>query len=272
MLYLKTKNMKRYLVLGLLIIFSSCSPDYPDRQQDIFKEVNLNYVVDGCEIYSYEFESYGEIEVRNFYDYLKITVTSYNYPLSQLNLHFSDNVNGFPTVGKKKRLIPSKLKYQNKFDSDIYEISLQYSFDELSIEGFSDEILIAAYAEFGSGKNKKSLWAGEEGMADWNWKYFKYAVSPFENYAGNDKIIEMTRSEVAALPSYDEVRKVFANMLDAGVNKYDGVYSPSIYEIISYYNSLDEEAKLDDFTVTYTLGKGECSGSAELTVRVVADE
>lgn len=260
--------MKRILFFSLLVFLCACSTDKEELDNNKFQELDLSYGIDGCEIYSYEFGTYGEIEVRNFHDFLEVTVTSYNAAINQLNLHFSHEIGDFPTVGNNK-LIPSKMMYRNKFNTETYEVKLTYTFDELSIEGFSDEVLIAAFAEFGSGKEKIEVWAGDEMSWNADWTYFEYEVTPFVNYAGSDKMREITRAEVAALPSYDEVRKLFANMLDAGVNKYDGVYTPSIKQITTYYNSLDEEAKLDDFTLTYTLGEGECSDSTELTIRVI---
>jgi len=260
--------MKRILIFSLLVFLCACSTDKEELDRNNFQVTDLSYEIDGCEIYSYDFGTYGEIKVRNFYDFIEVTVTSKDASINQLNLHFSHVVDDFPTVGNNK-LIPARMMYRNKFDPDTYEVKLTYTFEDLSIEGFSEEILVAAFAEFGSGKDKTGVWAGEERTWDADWTYFEYEVTPFINYAGSDKMREITRAEVAALPSYDEVRKLFANMLDAGVNKTDGVYSPSIKQITTYYNSLDEEAKLDDFTLTYTLGEGECSDSTELTIRVI---
>lgn len=259
--------MKRILFFSLLVFLCACSTDKEELDNNEFQELDLSHEIDDCEIYSIKFGTYGEIEVRNFHDFLEVTVTSNDASINQLNLHFSHEVDDFPTVGNNK-LIPARMMYINKFDPDTYEVKLTYSFKDLSIDGFYENLFIAAFAEFGSGKEKTGVWAGEDKTSNAEWSYFEYEVTPFVYYAGSDKLREITRSEVAVLPSYDEVRKLFANMLDEGVNRNDGVYSPSIKQITTYYNSLDEEAKLDDFTLTYTLGEGECSDSAELTMRV----
>lgn len=81
--------------------------------------------------------------------------------------------------------------------------------------------------------------------------------------AGPDNSITILESEAAAIPSWDEVRKLYQRLLTPGVTKY-GTFNPSIKEIISQF----QEESIGDFTTTYTIVDGECSDSVELTVKV----
>lgn len=262
--------MKRMIFAGLVMMLISCSVEKEGVNDLNITEVNAITTVDECIVYSFDFGTTGEIKVRNFYDYVEVIVTASNHlPISQLNLHFAENLNSFPTTGKGD-LNPAQLMYENKFKDGIYQFTRTFSFEELSIQTL-DQIYVAAYAEFGSGRNKQQLWAGDLKEAGANWSYFEYIVNPFKNYAGKDQLREITLSEATALPSWDEVRKVYAGMLDAGVNRKDGKYSPSIWELINDFNDSNRDSQLGDYTTTYTLGTGECSDSAELTLRVVPD-
>ncbi|MCH4823814.1 hypothetical protein ML462_11595 [Gramella lutea] len=93
---------------------------------------------------------------------------------------------------------------------------------------------------------------------------------PCELDAGTDSLREMTESEAAAVPSWDEVRKLYLSLLDQGVPK-NGEFDPSIWDLIDAFNDPDKESRLGDYTTTYTISNGECSDSVELTIRVVAD-
>ena len=84
--------------------------------------------------------------------------------------------------------------------------------------------------------------------------------------AGPDNIITITESEAAAIPSWDEVRKLYLSLLAQGVSK-QGSFDPSIDDIIAQFQG----QRIGDYTTTYTIVEGECSDSVELTVRVVED-
>lgn len=86
--------------------------------------------------------------------------------------------------------------------------------------------------------------------------------------AGKDKVIEMSRSSAAAIESWDEVRKLYLSLLDPGVPK-DGSFDPSIWDLINAFNSGDNP--IGDYTTVYTITEGDCTDSANLTVRVVPD-
>ncbi|MBZ9729059.1 hypothetical protein LB467_05125 [Salegentibacter sp. JZCK2] len=86
--------------------------------------------------------------------------------------------------------------------------------------------------------------------------------------AGPDNLKEMSVSEAAALPSWDEVRKLYLSLLASGVPR-DGVFDPSIWNLIDAFNATDNP--VGDYTTTYTITDGDCTDSVQLTIRVVPD-
>ncbi|MCP9199907.1 hypothetical protein MKO06_08320 [Gramella sp. GC03-9] len=88
--------------------------------------------------------------------------------------------------------------------------------------------------------------------------------------AGSDKIREMKESDAAAIPSWDEVRKLYLSLLDPGVPR-NGEFDPSIWDLIDAFNDPNRASRLGDYTTTYTITDGDCTDSVELTIRVVAD-
>ena len=86
--------------------------------------------------------------------------------------------------------------------------------------------------------------------------------------AGEDKLMEMNRSAAAAIPSWDEVRKLYLSLLGPDVPR-NGTFDPSIRNLIDAFNA--SEDNLGDYTTTYTISDGDCEDSVELTIRVIAD-
>ncbi|OEY73933.1 hypothetical protein [Salegentibacter salarius] len=86
--------------------------------------------------------------------------------------------------------------------------------------------------------------------------------------AGPENMKEMSVSEAAAVPSWDEVRKLYLNLLAPGVPR-DGSFDPSIWDIINAFNETDNP--VGDYTTIYTITDGQCTDSVELTIRVVPD-
>ncbi|UJH91331.1 hypothetical protein LZ575_00560 [Antarcticibacterium sp. 1MA-6-2] len=84
--------------------------------------------------------------------------------------------------------------------------------------------------------------------------------------AGPDNMIILEESVAAAIPSWDEVRKLYLSLLAPGVSRL-GTFDPGIQELINSFQA----HSLGDFTTTYTLSEGECTDSVELTVRVIQD-
>ena len=83
--------------------------------------------------------------------------------------------------------------------------------------------------------------------------------------AGADNSKTITESEADALPSWDEVRKLYLSLLDDGVSR-DGEFDPSIWDLINSYTGPGE------YSTTYTVTEGDCTDSVELTIHVVADQ
>ena len=82
--------------------------------------------------------------------------------------------------------------------------------------------------------------------------------------AGGDNTMTITRAEADAIPSWDEVRKLYLSLLDPGVPR-NGKFDPSIWDLINAYG----ENQIGNFTTTYTVEDGECSDSVQLTITVV---
>ena len=82
--------------------------------------------------------------------------------------------------------------------------------------------------------------------------------------AGADASKTITQSEADAIPSWDEVRKLYLSLLDEGVSR-NGEFDPSIWDLINSYTGPGA------YTTTYTITEGDCTDSVELTVYVVAD-
>ncbi|WP_026934174.1 hypothetical protein [Christiangramia echinicola] len=261
--------MKKFLLLGLTVFCLSCSVENDEINELEISEVNLITSVDGCAIYELQFADEATLEVRNFYDYLEVSVINLGEnQFNSLSIHFAETENEFPRTGKGD-LNASKFYYSQNVDKGTNEVKVNFTFDELGLM-VGDEILITSIAEFGSGKNKSKIIATDSELTDGTY-YFEYLVEEFKYYAGNDHIREITLSDAVAIPSWDEVRKLYAGMLDPGVPKKAGDYNPSIWDIINDFNDPNRASKVDDYTTTYTLGSGECSDSVELTLKVVPD-
>ena len=82
--------------------------------------------------------------------------------------------------------------------------------------------------------------------------------------AGADKSTTITVAQAEAIPSWDEVRKLYLSLLDEGVSR-DGEFDPAIWDLIDAFN----ENPLGEFTTVYTVTEGECSDSVVLTINVV---
>lgn len=94
-------------------------------------------------------------------------------------------------------------------------------------------------------------------------------VPPCELSAGADNSITITKSEAEAIESWDEVRKLYLSLLEAGVLR-NGEFDPSIWDLINRFNDTNVGG-LGEYTTTYTITEGECTDSVLLTVVVVAD-
>ncbi|WZL87942.1 gliding motility-associated C-terminal domain-containing protein [Salinimicrobium sp. 3283s] len=82
--------------------------------------------------------------------------------------------------------------------------------------------------------------------------------------AGADNSTILCNSEVRNLSS-SEVRALYLGLLEDGIDR-TGSFSPTIQQLIDQYRF---QSKFGDFTTTYTVGTGQCTDSAVLTVTVL---
>ncbi len=84
--------------------------------------------------------------------------------------------------------------------------------------------------------------------------------------AGSNASAAVSRSEVDALASALDVKKLYLSLLEQGVSKA-GSFNPSINNIIKDYH----QNGLGTYTTTYTITDGDCSDSVELSIIVIAE-
>jgi len=254
---------KIILLLGLSIFAFACSVNREELPEKELLTSDLVTTIEGCTVKQYELGDAAQVEVRNFYDHLKIKVSAQEISsLNQINYHFAENEARFPTTKKGKFLL-GQMDYKNKYpQGTIYEEF------KIPISEVPEEFAMVIYAEYGSGKNKGSAWAGDISVEGEDWSYFNYVVEPFPFYAGTDQVGEITLSEVIALPGEPEIEELYLSLLEPGV-AHDGNFDPSIWNLIDAFN--EAEDPLGEYSTTYTLGIGECSDSVELTMRVIPD-
>jgi hypothetical protein len=258
--------MKRILFL-VFCAFSlgACNVDEPalDNPDSLIGNLNATYTINGCVVTTFDYGTMGFIQVRNDRDNLYISVFAEgDNIISATSLHIADNFSMFPTVGKGN-LQPKEMEYQ-KF----YEVGVKQESFTFPLSDFGGTMVIASYTTF---NGAESLWAGEIAIKQGNWSYFEYQVKEHPVNAGLDNSRTMTVSEATALPSWDEVRKVYAGMLAAGVDRKSGTYNPSIWDIINDFNDPKRESKIGQYTTKYTLGSGDCTDTVVLTLDIVPD-
>lgn len=230
--------------------------------------LDATYLVEGCEITTFDFGDAGRIEVRNDLDYIYVNLfANADYEIVESHLHITTDISGFPTIGNPNNpgISIKDMMYTVKFDPAVKEYTYKFP-----VDSFGDSFLVGSYTAFQFGKKKYDFWAGD--LSGNRWSYFEYNL--FDHpYAGTDKSRVMTLSEGAALESWDEVRKAFTSMLDPGVPEgfYVGSFKPTIWELI--YRSNDPvEGGVGEYTTVYTIGEGDCTDSVTLTIYVVPDE
>lgn len=261
--------MKRALAVLSMLAFFGCSVDKEiDSEIDIMN-IDLVTNVDKCTIYQLDMRSDAVIKVRNYHDYIDITLNRLSSrELKKLSIHFAQSPTGFPMKGVNYDT--DHYFYNKEFTGSQQEINLQFKFSELGLQ-VGDNILVAVIGEFEIKKNKNEQVVARAADLTGNNYYFTYLVEPFAYYAGTDQVREIYLSDAIALPSWDEVRKKYASMLDPGVDRNEGIYKPSITEIIDDFNNPARPTKIGDYPTVYTLGTDGCSDSVLLTLRVIAD-
>lgn len=265
--------MKKFTILMLFVwAFSSCSVDRDeiDLQENLLLEQNAVVEIEGCESVVHSFEDKGQIEVTNDQDsiYVNILALGEN-TLTNTRLHLTDDIAGFPTVGQGN-LPPGKMEHHRVFESGVDSYTFSFPASD-----YGESVYIASFSEFWGEEGSDSLWAGDQEVKTGNWSFFEYIFQECEDpcaevYAGEDKSRTITLSEARAIESWDELRKLYANMMDEGVDNTQWyAYDPSINEIIDAFNA--EDGGVGEYTTEYTITEGECSDSVLLTIIVVPD-
>ncbi|WP_029036040.1 hypothetical protein [Salinimicrobium xinjiangense] len=262
--------MKRIYLLIVIFALASCSVDNEEIISEAGTLETLNAVVeiDGCESESYSFANAGAIEVINDSDFLYVSIVANDmYALNHTKLHVADSEADFPTVGKGN-LPPGKMEYKESFEPAVESYTFKFPLSD-----YEGCIFIASQSVFSNGAGSGTYWAGDIAGASGNWAYFEYCIQvcepqdpPCDLDAGPDNSKTITYSEAAALPSWDEVRKLYLSLLEPGVSR-NGSFDPSIWDIINDFN----ERGVGTYTTTYTITDGECSDSVELSIIVVPD-
>ena len=72
--------------------------------------------------------------------------------------------------------------------------------------------------------------------------------------AGSKNSLIITFSQAAAIPSWDEVRKLYLSLLAPGIVR-NGSFNPSIWNMIDQFHA----QRTGDFTTTYSIGGEECT-------------
>lgn len=262
--------MKKIYSLFVFFTLVSCSVDNEEILLETGNLETLNAVVEisGCESEFYSFGNAGVIEVINDSDFLYISIiASGGYELGLSKLHIAHSEDAFPTVGQGN-LPPGKMEYKESFKPAVGS----YTF-KISLSDYEGCIYIASQSVFSNSTGSGTYWAGDIHGTSGNWSYFEYCIQvcetqdpPCELNAGPDNSIRLTLSEAAAVPSWDEVRKLYLSLLADGVSR-SGTFDPSIWDIINDFN----ERGVGTYTTTYTITEGECSDSVELSIIVVPE-
>lgn len=257
---------KIYVLIMFGFLCFSCSVDKDElaMEENQIQELNASFEVEGCETSSFNFNDAGAIEVTNDSEYLYVTlVASEGFSLSKTWLHIAKDFDSFPTVGKGN-LPLSKMEFSKGFQPEVQKYTFQ-----IALADYVGIILIASNSEFTDGDRNGSYWAGDQMVKFGNWSYFEYTVqicTPPCIDAGPNNSITITESEAAAIPSWDEVRKLYLSLLAPGVVR-NGTFDPSIWDMIYQFQA----QRTGDFTTTYSIGEGECTDSVELTIKVMPD-
>ena len=246
--------------------FMACSVEEVEEDSEFgFQELDAVVEIQGCDVVSFDYDQAGHIEVTNDQDSLYISIISAdNHLLHGTKLHIANSYDDFPTVGQGN-LPPGQMDQQENFSPEVERITYSYSLSE-----YDKCIYVASYSSFISGSENISSWAGDISGKKGNWSYFQYCIQDCvptcDVNAGSDNSMTISLSQANAIADSEEVRELYLSLLDNGVSR-EGSFKPSIVNRVFTFHS--EGA--GDYPTVYTVGEGECTDSAILTIRVIAD-
>src|SRR5690606_29222983 len=225
--------MKKLLLLFVsAFCLGACSVDSleMDQEDPQLLVMDATFVDNGCQVTTFNFGDAGRIEVRNDLEFIYVhLVANGDYEIAESYLHISSDITGFPTT-KNGGIITNNMEHKLKFSPLLKEYTYKFP-----IGSFGDSFLVGAYTVFQLGKKKHNFWTGDlEGN---KWSYFENNLFDHPN-AGADNSREITLSAAQALPSWDEVRKVYTGILVPGVSQgvKVGNFDTSISDIINNFN------------------------------------
>lgn len=272
------------IILPIFILFlTSCSVEKEEFNEPPIQFSDLNAIVEieGCEIDSYNFENVGKIEVTNDAEKLYITVasTAEDFDLLNAKLHIANSESGFPTVGRGN-LPPGNMEYNMDFDSNVKSHTFEFLLADLE-----ECIYIASQSTFSNGEDAVTAWVGDINVKYGNWSYFQYCIQECiptcedPIYTGPAVLTgSINYTEAQAIPSVDEARKLFSNLI-IQTGEYSGGglgdftrYSPRITSLVDEFNTeLDDPFETYDLKTTFSYGVDECAGTIDLILTVIDD-
>lgn len=260
--------MKKISLLLLMVFsFNACSVEeevVPESAISPVQEMNALFENNGCMIERFLYSQSGQIEVRHNRDSVYILIEAFEgATITAANLHLANVSSDFPTVGKGNLQIKN-MEFQETFDPAVKNYRFQFP-----ISDFGDSVFIASNSVFSKEGVTEGFWAGDILVKSGNWAYFNYEINEHPYNAGADNSTTITYFQAKAIPSWDEVRKLYTGMLDPGVPEGQnvGTFNPSIWEIIEKFNA----EGIGVYSTTYTIGEGDCNDSVILTVNIVED-
>ncbi|QCY68613.1 hypothetical protein FHG64_03950 [Antarcticibacterium flavum] len=260
------KKVLFFPLIAMLLIGCSVDNEELDFEPQQILEKNAVFEVEGCETQSLDFNDSGEIYITNDDTNLYITISAQpGNSLSKARLQLGNTLQDFPLVGQGN-LPPGQMEHQEDFSPGVDSHTFIFP-----LSSYEECFYIAANAIFSNGTNSSSLWAGDLQGPKGNWSYFEYCVQSCDPAcegvsAGSNNSTTITESQAAAIPSWDEVRKMYVSLLDPGVPT-NGTFDPSIWNMIYDW----QERRTGEFTLKYTITVGDCTDSVFLTVNVVPD-
>lgn len=260
------------MLLGVAIFcLFGCSVDELKIQPESINVSNLTHELSICETKNINIENHGVLKIINDEDFIYVTISGIDgYLLSDTKLHIANSVNQFPLNGNDN-LPPGQMRYKENFDP----AKSEFTFTIPYVGETGDKKVIASNNTFLKNGTYINSWVGTKTLGKNKWAYFDYTIQACGNNtplcsAGANNSISLTETDAKKLPSWDAVRNLYLNLLEPNVDR-EGIFNPSIYELIDMFNDPNRSSLLGDYSTVYTITEGDCSDSVILTVQVIAD-
>ncbi len=265
------KKLILIVVGAFCLIGCSVEQDELKINEKHLQTANLQYKLPAYASQKYNISNYGILQITNDIDFVYVTVSGINdYLLADLKLHIANSISEFPLTSNNN-LPPGQMEYKENFNPYLSE----YTF-ELPYSGVTDDLkFIALNSTLIKDGVFVNTWIGDNIIGKNKWAYLKYSIQECNNNipmctAGSNNSKFITETEAKSLPSWDEVRILYLNLLEPTVDR-NGTFDPSIYELIEMFNDPNRASIQDDYTTLYTIVDGDCTASVTLNVTVIAD-